>query len=70
MELALDLDLLLLVTGALVGPQVDEDGLGFFTSTNVELLGWLGLTDDPVLDCECREGKVAADLRAKIRLWS
>lgn len=62
-DLALDLDLLLLDGGAVAGPQVDDDGLGIFTSTNAELLGWLGLTDDPALDCEWREGEVAADLR-------
>ena len=62
-DLALDLNLLLLDGGTVAGPQVDDDGLGIFTGTDAELLGWLGLTDDPALDYEWRGGGVAAGLR-------
>jgi len=39
---------------------MDDDGSGFFTSVDVELIGCLSLTDDPAPDCECREGSEAA----------
>jgi len=37
MNLALDLDLLLLDGGAVGGPPVDGNGLGFFSSADAEL---------------------------------
>jgi len=37
MDLALDLDLLLLDGGAVGGPPVGDNGSGFFTSADVEL---------------------------------
>ena len=64
MDLALDLDLLLLDRGAVAGPLLDDNGSGFFTSADAELLGGLGLTDDPAPGCTCGEGEAADDPRA------
>lgn len=40
---------------------MNDDGLGFFASTDAALLGWLYLTDDPAPDCECGDGEAADD---------
>ena len=62
-NLALTLGLLLLNDeGVPTGPPVADDGSGFFTTADhVEVLGRLGLVDDPAPDCKCGEGEPAAD---------